>query len=128
MVKLGYVLVYVDHVEETMSFYEKAFGLERGFLHESSQYGEMITGTTKLGFVQHDTARSHGFSYEEFSPKRIAPGMEIAFVVDQVGAAFKRAVAAGAEPVSQPAQKPWGQVVSYVRDCNGLLVEICSEM
>lgn len=28
----------------------------------------------------------------------------------------------------KPTKKPWGQVVSYVRDCNGLLVEICSSM
>ena len=34
--KLGYTLVYVEDVEATMNFYTIAFGLERGFLHEST--------------------------------------------------------------------------------------------
>lgn len=126
--KLGYALIYVDDVEKTMSFYTQAFGLEAGFLHESLQYGEMITGETKLGFVHHDTANSHGFEYEKLNLNRKAPGLEIGFVTKDVETAFNTAVKAGAVAVSTPLQKPWGQVVSYVRDCNGLLVEICSEM
>jgi lactoylglutathione lyase len=45
-----------------------------------------------------------------------------------VETAFKRAIAAGAIEVARPARKPWGQTVSYVRDPNGLLVEICSPL
>jgi len=29
-------------------------------------------------------------------------------------------------PVQPPVAKPWGQVVSYVRDVNGFLVELCT--
>lgn len=126
--KFGYTLIYVDNVEQTMNFYREAFDLEFGFLHESKQYGEMKTGTTKLGFVHHETAESHGFSYEKINLNRPAPGIEIGFVTGDVTAAYNRAVASGAAPISAPTQKPWGQVVSYVRDCNGLLVEICSEI
>ncbi len=126
--RLGYTLLYVDDVEKTMAFYSKAFGLEAGFLHESKDYGEMKTGDTKLGFVNHATAGSHGFEYEKLSLKSKAPGFEIGFVADNVENAFERAVKAGAIETSKPTKKPWGQVVSYVRDCNGLLVEICSAM
>jgi uncharacterized glyoxalase superfamily protein PhnB len=49
-------------------------------------------------------------------------------VADNVKKAFAKAVKAGAVAVSQPTKKPWGQIVSYVRDCNGVLVEICSSM
>lgn len=126
--KLKYTLLYVDDVEDTMDFYSKAFGLEVGFLHESKQYGEMKTGETKLGFVHHDTAGSHGFEYEKVSLRRKAPGIEIGLVAQDVEAAFNKAVEAGAVPVSAPTEKPWGQVVSYVKDRNGFLVEICSEM
>ena len=62
------------------------------------------------------------------SLKSKAPGFEIGFVADNVENAFERAVKAGAIETSKPTKKPWGQVVSYVRDCNGLLVEICSAM
>jgi lactoylglutathione lyase len=98
-VKLGYTLFYVEDVEKTMNFYSSAFSLEKGFLHESKQYGEMDTGETKIGFV-----------------------------TKEVEAAYKKAISAGAVAASAPKTKPWGQVVSYVRDCNGFLVEICSPM
>lgn len=124
--KLRYTLVYVDNVEATMTFYAKAFGLEKGFLHESGQYGEMITGETKLGFVHHSTAASHGFSYQKISPKNEPAGVEIGFVAEDVESAYARAIGAGAISASPPSKKSWGQIVSYVRDCNGFLVEICS--
>lgn len=126
--KLGYTLLYVSDVEAAMAFYSKAFGLEAGFLHESKQYGEMITGSTKLGFVHHDTAASHSFDYEKVSLKNKAPGFEIGFVTEDVEKAYQKAVKAGAVPTSPPTKKPWGQIVSYVRDCNGFLIEICSAM
>lgn len=121
-----YTLIYVENVEVSMNFYAQAFGLEKGFFHESGQYGEMITGETKLGFVQHGTAGSNGFTYQKVNSKSEPPGVEIGFVTEDVELAYARAVRAGAIAVSEPAQKPWGQTVSYVRDCNGLLVEICS--
>lgn len=47
-------------------------------------------------------------------------------MTDAVEAAFDRAVSAGAVAVKRPERKPWGQLVGYVRDSNGFLVEICS--
>ncbi len=123
--KLGYTLFYVDDVLKTMEFYEKAFGLKKGFSHEN-QYGEMITGEIKLGFVNHETASSHGFEYERSNLQKNPSAFEIGFVTKDVESAFNAAVLAGAVAVSKPMTKPWGQIVSYVRDCNGFLVEICS--
>jgi uncharacterized glyoxalase superfamily protein PhnB len=55
-----------------------------------------------------------------------AAGVELAFVTEQVAEAYAKAIATGATPVSEPHQTAWGQTVSYVRDLNGILVEICS--
>ena len=126
--KLGYNLFYVDNVPTTMNFYKAAFGLKTGFLHESNQYGEMETGDTKIGFVNHETAGSHGFGYEKMNLKNKCAAFEIGFISDNVEKDFAKAVKAGAVAVCQPVKKPWGQVVSYVRDCNGFLIEICSAM
>jgi uncharacterized glyoxalase superfamily protein PhnB len=49
-------------------------------------------------------------------------------VSDDVAGAYARAVAAGAAAVQEPRQKPWGQTVGYVRDLNGVLVELCSPL
>jgi lactoylglutathione lyase len=43
-----------------------------------------------------------------------------------VAAAWDAALAAGAIVVSPPRTKPWGQTVAYVRDLEGMLVEICT--
>jgi predicted enzyme related to lactoylglutathione lyase len=109
-----------------MDFYQKAFGLKLGFLHESKMYGEMQTGETKLGFAQHEIAGSHGFDYQRASLTSKPHGFEIGLVTEDVEDAFEKAVTAGAISVCEPNRKPWGQVVSYVRDCNGFLIEICS--
>ncbi len=125
--KLGYTIVYVPNVPETMDFYERAFGLETRFLHESQQYGEMETGDTALAFAD-ETFVSTCECFRPNRPSDKAAGFEIAFVTTDVSAAFQRACATGAIPISSPETKPWGQVVSYVRDLNGVLVEICSEI
>ena len=41
-----------------------------------------------------------------------------------MAAAYARAVEAGAAPLAEPAVKPWGQTVAYVRDPDGVLVEL----
>ena len=62
----------------------------------------MKTGETKLGFVQHGLASSHGFEYEKVSSGSKPPGMEIGFISDDVAAAFQKAIDAGAKPLQEP--------------------------
>jgi catechol 2,3-dioxygenase-like lactoylglutathione lyase family enzyme len=125
--KFGYVIMYVPHVGQSLSFYEDAFGFSRGFLHDSGDYGELSTGETTLAFATHDLAAGnfpHGHVAASASDRPL--GMQISFVTDDVAAAHTRAVTAGATELSGPVHKPWGQVVSYVRCPAGTLVEICS--
>jgi len=125
--KLGYVILYVPDVAATVAFYERAFGLVRRFIHESGQYAEMETGATALAFASEDmVSTTCGFRRNRLEDP--AAGAEVALVTDDVPKSFTRAVEAGALPVVQPIEKPWGQVISYVRDGNGFLVEICSEV
>jgi len=125
--RLGYVIVYVPEVEKALGFYEKAFGLGRRFLHESGQYGELETGGTALAFADETaTTTCHAFVPNRTGAK--AAGAEVAFIVDDVQAAFAKAVSGGATPVVEPVDKPWGQTIAYVRDLNGFLVELCTEV
>lgn len=78
--------------------------------------------------LHHDTAASHGFIYKKSQLKNKPFAFEIGFVTENVEASYNEAVKAGATAVSSPAKKPWGQTISYVRDNNGFLVEICSPM
>lgn len=123
--KLGYVIIYVKSVEETVAFYERAFAQTRRFVHESGQYAELETGATALAFADESMGPAGKVAPNRASSAQ-APGAEIGLVTKDVEAAFAKAIAAGATPVSPPTTKPWGQTVSYVRDNNGFLVEICS--
>jgi lactoylglutathione lyase len=125
--RLAYVIVYVPRVEAALAFYEKAFGLERRFLHESGTYGELETGATALAFADETFPPSKGVLALNRTTGPAA-GVEVALVVEDVAKAFARAVAAGALPVVEPVSKPWGQTVAYVRDLDGFLVELCTAM
>jgi hypothetical protein len=52
--------------------------------------------------------------------------MELGLVTDDVATAHAQAIRHGAKELSAPVEKPWGQVVSYVRCPDGTLVELCT--
>lgn len=127
--RLGYVIAYVADVEATIEWWERAFGLSRRFVAEDGSYGELDTGATTLSFASHEMGKANlpgGFAAHD--PARPPAAVEIALVDENVPAAHARAVEAGARELAGPKQKPWGQTVSYVRDPNGVLVELCSPM
>ncbi len=119
--------MYVEDVPKTAAFYERAFGIETAFLHESGDYAEMETGQTRLGFVALALA-SESTEFELVRRERPAPGIEVGFVTTEIDQAYGQALREGALSILPPKMKPWGQWVSYVRDINGFLVEICTPM
>ena len=128
-VEFGYTIVYVTDVAATVAFYGRAFGLETRFVHPSGEYAELETGATALAFVTREKAgESLPGGFRPVDPRRQPLGMEIALVTPDVAAAHTRALDAGAVEVAAPAEKPWGQTVSYVRDPEGTLVELASPM
>ena len=130
-VSLGYVILYVEDVAASLTFYEKAFGLSRRFFNDDSgkAYGELETGAARLAFASLELANAH-LKQEVVAASLSKPplGVEIALVTADVPALYARAVKAGATPVSEPATKPWGQTVAYLRDNTGHLVELCTPL
>ena len=127
--KLGYTIIYVPDVAASLAFFEQAFGLSRRFLHESGTYGELATGETTLAFAAHELGDMNfpgGHVAAHTSPAPL--GFEIGLVTSEVAQAHARALLAGAKELAAPKEKPWGQVVSYVRCPDGVLVELCSPM
>jgi lactoylglutathione lyase len=127
-VRFGYTIIYVPDVRATIAFYEAAFGLTLRFLHESNQYAEMETGDTTLAFAGEEMAEMNGLAIRPLRASDLAQAVEIALICDDPQSSWDRAVAAGASPLSPPTAKPWGQIVGYVRDPSGGLVELCSDM
>jgi len=127
--KFGYTIVYVSSVTQTLNFYKNAFGFETRFLHESEQYGELNTGETVLAFASHVMGEMNIVKgYQKTNSSALPLGIELGFVTENVLAAYLKAISAGAVSISEPSEKPWGQTVAYVRDTDGVIVELCSPM
>ncbi len=130
-VSLGYVILYVNDVSASLAFYQKAFGLSRRFFNDDNgkAYGELETGAARLSFA------SLAMATEQLKQDVVATSLhqaplsfEIALVTPDVPGLFARAVKAGAAAVTEPAKKPWGQTVAYLRDLDGHVVELCTPM
>ncbi len=129
MIKFAYTILYVSDVKRTAEFYSKTFDFEVRFIAPGDEYAELNSGSTTLSFAAHSLANSglkDGFQTPDLKAKPF--GMEIGFTTVDVPALVEKAIAAGATLVEEPKEKPWGQVVAYVRDLEGFLIEICTPM
>ena len=113
-------ILYVPDVAAAVAFYERAFGLQTGFADPSGTYAALAGEGGSLAFASQDQA-----AQAVGDEARAAPaGFEVWIESEDVPGAVQRALDAGAQLVSEPVAKPWGQTVAYVRDPNGTLVEL----
>lgn len=129
MIKFAYTILYVQDVTKSIEFYENAFGFSRKFVSPENDYGELLVGETTLSFASISLAESNlkdGFIQSSLFNKPF--GIEIGFTTENVEATIEQAISAGATLAEHPKTKPWGQVVAYIRDIDGFLIEICTPM
>ena len=127
VIKFGYTICYVPDVNETLSFFENAFGMTRRFLTEENDYGEMETGNTVLAFASESLGQANlPGGFVKCSGSETPLGIEIALVTDDVESNHSKAIKHGGQELKAPEKKPWGQVVSYIRSPSGVLVELCT--
>lgn len=124
MTRFAYTILYVEDVTRSLDFYARAFGLATRMCHEAGDYGELDTGSTTLAFSS--TALMRQLGKHPVAARADAPCFEIALATDDVAAAMRRAVEAGARTVRAPERMPWGQTIAYVADPDGVLVELCT--
>ena len=125
--KLAYTILYVANVAATVKFYTTAFGLSLKFMTPEEDYAELITGDTTLAFASENLGKSNfsqGFTSLNNLPK--PAGFELAFTTEHIEDDFKKALNAGGEMYEPITEKPWGQQVGYIKDINGVLIEICT--
>ncbi|MBS0653291.1 MAG: VOC family protein [Verrucomicrobia bacterium] len=129
MLRFAQFIYYVSDVEKSLQFYEKAFGFKRKFVDPTGQYGELDTGETALAFAAQDLAKINlPKGFRPFNLSEAPAACAVTFLAKDIHKAFSKAIEAGAVEVAPIERKPWGQSVSYVRDPEGILIEISSEM
>ena len=125
--RFAYTILYVEDVPATAKAWTEAFALQIAYLHDDGIYAELSTGETTLAFAEVGFGRSHfddaaTQALFDRPPARFEVGLE----TEAIHAAYAHAVAAGFIGVLAPAQRPWGQWVGFLRDANGILVELSS--
>ncbi|MCH9614142.1 MAG: hypothetical protein SP1CHLAM54_11540 [Chlamydiia bacterium] len=127
MVKLGHIIYYVKDVEETVAFFEKAFGLKRQFIDPTGVYAQMQTGETALGFAAIELAKKNlRAGFQPVTPEGLPFGSEISFRSDDLAVSLQTALEAGCTLVESIEEKFWGETVCYVRTPQGILVELAA--
>ncbi len=121
--KMRYVILYVSDFTKSKAFYEEILALPiRG---EHGTYVEFDTGSTILSINTKESVREiTGLDIPEHSSQTFELGFVVENVEETIGELRKKDVQILVEPVT----KPWGQVVAYVADPDGNLIEICSSL
>lgn len=123
----AYTIIYVENVVDTIAFYESAFGFSQKFVTPEKDYGELLSGETTIAFATFALGNSNfKQGFEQTSRTKKPFGIELAFTTENIEADFEKAINAGATIYEPLVEKPWGQKVGYLRDNNGLLIEICT--
>jgi len=126
--KFRYAILYVKEVKTTLEFYERAFDMTQKTLSPDGGYGEMDTGNTLLAFASFDSINELVTSKSSAMADPKKPTFELAFETENVQAGLAKAVLAGATLVQDATDMPWGQIVGYVSDPNGFLIEVCTKV
>ena len=107
-----YSAFFVRDVPATVAFYDKAFGFKQRYMHPSSGYAELDTGTTLLCFISDDFLQTAGLigglAYSPNRPAANPVAAQVAFVCDDIEVDWARAIAAGAVVIKKPEAKPLG--------------------
>ncbi|MCI5052588.1 MAG: VOC family protein [Simkaniaceae bacterium] len=126
MIRLGYIIFYVENVKRMLELFERVFSLEIGMYIDEAGYGELKTGDVTLAFASTELGEKN--LGHELSDPQTYPRQEIGIVTDDVDGIVSKAVENGCTLVAPAKEKPWGQTVAYVMVPGGILVEVCTEV
>jgi lactoylglutathione lyase len=118
---LDYLVLVVSDLARSERFWREVIGAHHD--HTSGPYAQFRLGDVRLGLFAAE-AMSETLGRPVAVPDSGLAGFEIGFLVDDVDEAFATLVEAGAEPVTAPADRPWGQRTAYVSDPDGYLIEL----
>lgn len=123
--KFSHVTLLVNDVPQAIAFYEKAFGFNQRFVHESGLFAEMEMDGVALHFAASKAVKANlPKGFQENNLSNLPAGIEVCLVTDNVADAFALAMEAGAIAYAEPKVMFWGQTIAYVRDLDGVLIEI----
>jgi len=123
---LRYVILFVENLERSLEFYVRKVGLEVRYRAEG--YAELAVDGPKFALLERWRVREIVGSGEARGPATGAHEGEVAFVVEDVDAAYAELRASGVAFICPPTDRPWSQRTAYFKDPDGHLVEIAQDL
>lgn len=118
---LDYLVLVVTDVDRSVRFWRDVIGADHQ--HTAGDYAQFRLGEVRLGLFG-AAAMAETLGRPVQVPGAGRAGFEVGFLVDDVDVAYSELVASGAEPVTEPGDRPWGQRTAYVADPDGYLIEL----
>jgi catechol 2,3-dioxygenase-like lactoylglutathione lyase family enzyme len=123
-VRLVTVVLEVADLDRSIELYRDGFGLDLHVTdHEGGDHGDgdrWISGR-HAATSWTDGAYLHFALYE--SKGEVTQSAQVSFRVDDIAAAHRAAIAAGATVLHEPRREPWGTSARY-RDRDGNVIEL----
>jgi lactoylglutathione lyase len=120
-------MIYVSDVSRTVRFYEQALGASCDHAHDDGSYAELVLESLVLGVVDAMFAERHFPGEVSGLQKADSPAaFEIYVEVGDVDDVARQAVRAGATTLGDPLDRPWGQRNVFVRDPDGVIIELAT--
>jgi lactoylglutathione lyase len=117
---LDYVILYVDDLERSLSFYRLLLGVVGA--RRSETYAELVLENCRLGFYLREAAP------DLLGRSSVGSGAELLFLVEDVDAEADRLRSAGVRILSGPLDRPWGHRTVHIEDPDGHVVELAREI
>jgi len=130
-IKLHYVHITVNDVDESIAFYRDALGYEVRNDVASGPYRWVTLGSPDQSDVEIVLSQPHagrsrtdGDALQELLTKGVLS--QYIFATDDVDGAFERVRSAGGEVLQEPTDQPWGPRDCAFRDPSGNTVRIAA--
>ncbi|MPM58054.1 hypothetical protein SDC9_104883 [bioreactor metagenome] len=126
MFKMDAVGLFVTDMTKMVAFYRDVMEMKTDW--NGSPDAVLTSGQQRL--IMFSRANFEKMTEQVYTyPAGTNGTMELSFSVPRfhdVDIAYAKALKAGAQPVFAPADEPWGQRTSYIKDPDGNLIEISS--
>ena len=118
--RLVTIVLTVSDLDRAVNLYRDGFGLN---LHIDDHLGDDIWTTGRHAATSWTDGAFMHFALYESKDGSTTTGAQIAFRVDDIDTAHRRAVGSGAEVIHDPKPQPWGTSARY-RDYDGNVIEL----
>jgi lactoylglutathione lyase len=121
MLRVDYVIHYVESLNRSVAFYRDAIGLRVRI--EGDGYVEFEMENTKFSLFERSKLPDL-IGREGGSP----PCGEIGFLIEDVDAEAERLRGLGVEILSGPVDRPWGERTLHIADPDGNIIEFAQKL